>query len=214
MPRKELYFSVDIESDGPIPGSNSMLSLGAAAFVDGNEIPVATFYVTIDPLPGASQDPKTMEFWKKHPEAWKQARKNATIPEVAMKSFIDFVRQTSGPRHQPIFVAYPAGFDFTFVYWYLIQFARTSPFSFSALDMKSYAMALLKKPYRESTKKNFPERWFSKKWEHNHHALDDAIGQGIMFLRMKQEAEEGSPRKVRISPGGADIFKGNRVEFE
>ena len=28
----EIYVSIDIESDGPVPGLNSMLSLGAVAF--------------------------------------------------------------------------------------------------------------------------------------------------------------------------------------
>ena len=50
-----------------------------------------------------------------------------------------------------MFVAYPAGFDFLFVYWYLIHFVGRSPFSFSALDMKTYAAALLKLPYRNAT---------------------------------------------------------------
>ena len=31
---KEIYISCDIESDGPIPGPNSMLSFGSVAFVD------------------------------------------------------------------------------------------------------------------------------------------------------------------------------------
>ena len=34
-----LYFSTDVESDGPIPGPNSMLSYGVVAFTeDGNEL--------------------------------------------------------------------------------------------------------------------------------------------------------------------------------
>jgi len=36
------------------------------------------------------------------------------------------------------------------------RFAGESPFSFSALDMKTYAMALLKTEYRETVKKNMP----------------------------------------------------------
>ena len=55
-----------------------------------------------------------------------------------------------------MFVAYPAAFDFMFVYWYIIRFAGESPFSYSALDIKTYAMALLKKPYRKSVKKRMP----------------------------------------------------------
>ena len=82
-----------------------------------------------------------------------------------------------------VFVAYPAGFDFTFVYWYLIRFTGESPFSFAALDMKSYAMALLKKPYRQTTKRNMPRSWFDP-LPHTHRALDDAIEQGALFCNM------------------------------
>jgi hypothetical protein len=75
---------------------------------------------------------------------------------------------------------YPAGFDFLFVYWYLIRFAGESPFSFSALDIKTYAMALLKKDYRQSTKGGMPKSWFDSH-PHTHIALDDAIEQGALF---------------------------------
>ncbi len=57
--RKELYFSVDIESDGPIPIRNSMLSFGAAAFTEDGEL-VGKFTRNLELLPGATQDPKTM----------------------------------------------------------------------------------------------------------------------------------------------------------
>ena len=84
---------------------------------------------------------------------------------------------------QPVFVGYPASFDFMFVYWYLIRFAGESPFSHSALDIKTYAMALLKKGYRESAKHNMPRRWFEA-LPHTHRALDDAIEQGALFCNM------------------------------
>jgi len=73
-----------------------------------------------------------------------------------------------------------------FLYWYLIKFTGRSPFSFSALDIKSYAMAVLRLPYRKSTKRNMPKRWFSKT-EHAHIALDDAIEQGELFCAMLKE---------------------------
>jgi hypothetical protein len=45
-----------------------------------------------------------------------------------------------------------------FVYWYLIRFGSESPFSHSALDIKSFAMALLRTDFRQSTKRNMPKR--------------------------------------------------------
>ena len=49
--------------------------------------------------------------------------------------------------------------------------------------MKTLAMALLKKPYRKSTKKNMPKTWFDD-LPHTHNALDDAIEQGALFCNM------------------------------
>ena len=54
-------------------------------------------------------------------------------------------------------------------------------------DVKTFAMALLKKPYRQSTKRNMPRRWFDE-LPHTHVALDDAIGQGALFCNMLQES--------------------------
>ena len=80
----------------------------------------------------------------------------------------------------------PAGFDFTFVYWYLVRFTGDSPFSHSALDIKTYAMAMLKTGYRDTTKRAMPRRWFDN-GPHTHVALDDAIGQGALFCNMLAE---------------------------
>ncbi|MCI0348077.1 MAG: hypothetical protein L0Z53_01520 [Acidobacteriales bacterium] len=41
-------------------------------------------------------------------------------------------------------------------------------------------MALLRKGYRESVKRNMPKRWFDP-LPHTHRALDDAIEQGALF---------------------------------
>jgi hypothetical protein len=73
-----------------------------------------------------------------------------------MTSYRDWLKILPGV---PVFVAYPVGFDFTFVYWYLHRFAGESPFSHSALDIKTLAMALLGKGYRESGKRSWPRRW-------------------------------------------------------
>jgi len=70
-----------------------------------------------------------------------------------MKNYLDWVKALPGT---PVFVAYPAGFDFMFVYWYLVRFTGESPFSHSAVDVKTYAMALLNKPYRRSGKAAMP----------------------------------------------------------
>jgi hypothetical protein len=189
----EIYFSTDVETDGPIPGPNSMLSLGSAAFSSSGKL-LATFSVNLETLPGAEPDPSTQEWWEAHPEAYRASRERLETPQEAMLRFSTWVNNVSVTaagqgllrKTLPVFVGFPAGFDFLFVYWYLIKFTGQSPFSFSALDGKTYAMALLKKGYRQSTKRNYPKEWFSKKdkLKHTHIALEDAIEQGRIFCNM------------------------------
>jgi len=176
---QEIYISVDIETDGPIPGPHSMLSFGAAAFREDGHL-IGVHSQNLDTLPEASMHPETEEFWKKNQAAYDATRVGTVAPEKAM---LDFVRWVAVLPGTPVFVAYPAGFDFTFMYWYLIKFVGRSPFSFSALDIKSYAMAKLGTKFRHTTKRNMPKSWFPEK-PHTHIALDDAIEQGELFMNI------------------------------
>ena len=178
----EVYVSTDVEADGPIPGPYSMLSFASVAFdAKGNEL--GCFSRNLETLPGATGHPSTMAWWAGQPAAWEACRQATVSPESAMREYVAWVKRLPG---RPVFVAYPAGFDFLFMYWYLVAFAGESPFSHSALDIKSYAMALLRQPYRHSTKRNMPKRWFSG-GKHTHVALDDAREQGRLFINMLQE---------------------------
>lgn len=183
----EIYISTDVESDGPIPGPNSMLSLASAAFVDYKL--VDTFSVNLKQMLDAEMDPKTKaEFWDKNPEAWEACRTDMVDPERAMKGYVDWLKGLERKHNKKVvFVGYPAGYDFTFVYWYIMKFVGYSPFSFSCIDMKTLAMALMKKPFRQCTKRRMPKRWFDKSLKHTHVALDDAIEQGVMFCNMMKD---------------------------
>ena len=145
----EIYISTDVEADGPIPGPHSMLCFASAAYLADKTL-VSTFSANLDTLPGASGHPDTMNWWKKHPEAWKKCRENKRSPEVVMPEYVKWIESLPG---KPVFVGYPASYDFLFVYWYLIKFVGKSPFSHSTLDIKTYAMAVLRRGYRESIKK-------------------------------------------------------------
>ena len=179
--------STDVETDGPIPGPHSMLSFASAAFTADKEL-VGTFSANLQALPGAEGHPKTMEWWRSQPDAWAASRRDARPPEDVMPEYVRWLKLLPG---KPVFVGYPAAFDFLFVYWYLIRFAGESPFSHSALDIKTYAMALLKTGYRDSTKRRMPRRWFDDV-PHTHVALDDALGQGALFCNMLAESLSGA----------------------
>ncbi len=187
--RPEIYVSTDVEADGPIPGPHSMLSFASAAYRADKTL-VGTFTRNLDPLDGAAPDPKTAAWWKTQPVAWAACRTDTRAPRDAMADYLAWLKQLPGT---PVFVGYPAAYDFMFVYWYLMRFAGESPFSHSALDIKTYAMALLGTPYRESSKQHMPRRWFDDR-PHTHVALDDALGQGTLFCNMLNEAHPPTER--------------------
>ena len=140
-----------------------MLSFGSAAFREDKTL-VGTFSANLECLDGAKGDPKTMEWWESQPEAWRACRADCREPSDVMPEYVTWLKGLGG---KPVFVGFPASYDFLFVYWYLIRFAGESPFSHSALDLKTLAMVALGSNYRDAVKRNMPPRWFGEQ-PHNH----------------------------------------------
>lgn len=184
--RREIYVSVDIEADGPIPGPHSMLSLGSAAFLEDKTL-VATFSANLETLPGADSDPRTMHWWHHFPEAWKSSRSDPRPPADVMRDYVAWLRALPGT---PLFVGWPACWDFMWVYWYLVRFTGERPFGECAIDTRSYAMGMRKASFFKSGKAYLPKRWFEDR-PHTHVALDDAMEQGVMFCNMLRENLHG-----------------------
>jgi hypothetical protein len=185
---RETFISTDVEADGPIPGPHSMLSFASVAFdEDGREI--GAFSRNLELLEGARGHPETMAWWATQEAAWAACRQDPAPPAAALTEYVSWLESLPG---RPVFVAYPAGFDFTFVYWYLMRFVGRSPFSHSALDVKTFAMCLLRSRYRDATKRHMPRRWFPP-MKHTHVALDDAREQGMLFLAMWRESRLNRP---------------------
>ena len=142
MPRPDLYFSVDIEADGPIPGPYSMVSLGAcvAGTYDGATFTAHpperhTFYAELRPI---------SDQWV--PEALavsgfsRERRSTAWTPRPGWSDFVAWVEEMCAEhgRGHAVFAAYPLGFDWLFTYWYLMAYAGRSPFSHGRhIDMKT-----------------------------------------------------------------------------
>ena len=110
----EIYVSTDIEADGSIPEPHSLLSIASAAYTADKQL-VATFTANLETLPGAQGHPKTMSWWSEQPDAWAACRANPHPPAQVMQTYHSWLVALPG---KPIFVAYPAAFDFMFVYWY------------------------------------------------------------------------------------------------
>lgn len=186
--RPSLYISVDIEADGPIPGPYSMLSIGAAVAgrQDAGGYTAAdpearTFYRELRPISDAFV-----------PEALAVSgldRDRLAVeggePAAVMYEFAAWVREAGRKNGaQPVMCGYPASYDWTFLYWYLMRFTGASPFGHSGcMDMKTLYAAKARLPLRAVAKGMMPRELLSRR-RHTHHALDDAIEQAELFSNL------------------------------
>jgi len=185
MSKSEIYFSLDIEANGRIPGPNSMWSFATVVFDPNRPEPMIGEYAAVlEEIEGSKGDEETLAWWaKQSPETYQKARENARPASEVMTEFVGWVEETAKDANAtPVCVAYPATYDFMFLYWYMIRFAGRSPFGFQALDCKALAMAALGGGFKDASKRNFPKSWFAKAGKHTHVATDDAREQGHMFL--------------------------------
>jgi len=183
--KPEIYVSTDVETDGPIPGPYSLLSIGCAAYLPDKTL-LGTFSANLETLPGASGHPRTMAWWETQKEAWAAHRKHTQPPEQAMRALLAWLHGLPG---LPVFVGFPVTFDFMFVQWYLFNFTKSSPFRHSGIDLRTLAMALTNSNWQKTTKEFLPRRWFDP-LPHTHVALDDALEQGAMFCNMLAELRQ------------------------
>src|SRR3712207_2006270 len=105
----ELYVSVDIEAAGPIPGTYSMLALGACLV----EAPDQAFYAELRPI----SDRFIPEAMRVSAFSLDELRLTGREPAQAMRAFRHWIIQVAGAR-RPVFVGFNASFDWSFVNWY------------------------------------------------------------------------------------------------
>jgi DNA polymerase III epsilon subunit-like protein len=183
----DVYFSVDVEADGPIPLVHSLSALGAAVAgrFDGREFTradpaEATFYAELAPV-SEEFDARAAAVAGLDRE---RLAREGEAPDVAMARFVRWVRETAGEGHRPVFVAYPASFDWTWVSVYLARFGGENPFGFSGvLDMKTMYATKARVRIGKAVKREMPAALLSTR-EHTHNALDDAIEQADLFANL------------------------------
>jgi hypothetical protein len=168
-----------------------MLQFGAV-FYDPQGNQVDEFVANIAAIDNGVQDPGTMAWWAeqevKRPGIWESMMTDRVTPKLAMERFQTKVRKWAAEFNAaPLCVAYPAGYDFTWLYMYLLKFLGQSCVGFSCLDIKTLSMVLLKRNYHDSVKRRFPRSWFDPSLKHTHNALDDAKEQGFNFFAIKKE---------------------------
>lgn len=183
----DAYFSADVETDGPIPGPYSMLSF---SFVFAGRFDGRVFerprdyglylYKELKPISDQFQ-----------PEALRvngldRARLSVEgqTPERAMMEAHEWVKTVAGGA-QPVLVAYPLSFDWSWLYWYFVNFCKEgSPFGHSrCFDIKTAVAVKAGIPVSEAGRSRIDPALRSKHL-HTHHAVDDAIAQAEIFANV------------------------------
>lgn len=172
---EEIYFSVDIETAGPIPADFSMLSLGASVV---NQ-PEHFFYAELKPI-NDNFVPEALAVTKFDLSVLKN---EGEIAAAVMERFKNWVKTTTGATGKPVFVGFNAGFDWSFVNWYFHKFLGENPFGFAPLDIKSYYMGVAGCRWRETTSSRLPTE-LQPTTKATHNALEDARAQAEIFSKL------------------------------
>lgn len=183
----DIYFSADIETDGPIPGPFSMLSfaLVTAGTFDGVQFIRAksyerSFYSELRPI----SDEFEAEALQVNGLDRDRLVASGPDPKEVMTAALKWIeREAQGRR--PVLVAYPLSFDWTWLYWYFVKFAvGGSPFEHSrCYDLKTAFAVKANLPICRAGRSKVPNH-LRGTHPHTHHALDDAIEQAELFANI------------------------------
>ena len=186
----DVYFSADVETDGPIPGPSRFCRLlwcspGRSTASSSPPLQI------IDKLSTESFRPISVDF---QVEALRvngldrdRLRAEGERPENAMTEAAEWIRGIV-EHGKPILVAYPLSFDWSWLYWYFTKFStQGSPFNHSlCFDIKTAFAVKAGVPISEAGKSRLLPSLRPRN-RHPHHALDDAVEQQAeIFARVFQ----------------------------
>lgn len=183
----DVYFSADVETDGPIPGPFSMLSFGLvfAGEFDGTTFTRPsdyreTFYRELRPISENFQN----DALRVNGLDRERLTREGVPPATAMTEASHWVKSIAGSG-RPVLVAYPLSFDWSFLYWYFVQFSsKGSPFDYSrCFDIKTAFAVKAGIPIASAGRSRLMPS-LRPNGVHTHNALDDAIEQAQVFANL------------------------------
>lgn len=185
---KTVYFCVDLEASGPVPGLYNMVSVaGVEVRWNGTRhVRGDTFYFEIVPdFPGF--EPEAMKI---HGLTVEHLQAHGKPGKQVMQDMAAWVKAHLKPGERPLFVGHNAPFDWMFVAWYFAWAGMQNPFGYNALDTKALFMGKHRIFWKSSSKERLLECYPSltapeKHLEHN--ALADAVFQADILIALLDE---------------------------
>jgi len=182
------YFSIDVETAGPHPGSYALLSIGACAVSDLSR----TFYVELQP----DHLEMTDSAFRTHGLSLEELTETGRPPAEAMADFERWLLATAPPGTQPVMVALNAPFDWSFINEYFHRYLGRNPFGHSALDIKALFMGVQGMSWEQTGYRHI-SRHFGIERSLQHQALQDALDQAALFNEILKEIDHAG----QIEPG-------------
>jgi DNA polymerase III alpha subunit (gram-positive type) len=153
------YIMVDVETDGPIPGDYSLISIGAVIVEPSLS---KTFYAQLKPI-ADRWVPAALDvcgFTREQTLTFAE-------PQATMTEFGAWIATESAGR--AFFISDNNGFDWQFINWYFHHFCGDNPSNLGSL-------------YKGLMKDTFVNFKHLRQTAHTHNALDDAIGNAEALL--------------------------------
>lgn len=171
-------FVIDVESDGPVPGIYSMVSIGAVKLDNNLDV---TFYGETKPI---------SDIWV--PEALavskfsREQHLNFEDPLVVFSKFNDWILQNNVGK--PTFISDNLAYDWSFTNYYFHVYLKNNPFGWSGRRIGDFYAGLTKNWFGSSDWKKF------KITKHTHNPVDDAKGNAEALLKIFKDYNIRMPK--------------------
>ncbi len=189
MAREIIYFSIDVEASGPVPGLYNLISIGVVAVHperQGGDVrhrKGAEKYWELKPI-YHGWDP---EAEKVHRLSREHLEKNGLPPRQVMLELRDFTRDICRNGERPVFVGHNAPFDWMHVNYYFHALDVDNPYGYNAMDTKAYAGGKHQLLWTDTNKENLLEIYpnlVAPPEELVHNALVDARFQAELLISL------------------------------
>ena len=161
------YIVVDVESDGPLLGTNSMVCFGAVIVEPSLS---KTFYGQTKPISETfdSQALAVSGFSRKQHELFED-------PKEVMTRFADWINTHC--KGKPILISDNNGYDASWINWYFLKFYGRNPFGWSSRRIGDMFCGFYNDPFYKWKK--------HRKTSHTHHPVDDTKGNAEALLYLQ-----------------------------
>jgi hypothetical protein len=201
--RPLVYVVLEVKTDGGDVRRNAIRAIAATAVSESGHS-VSQFLVNVSAPEGTSADPRTLQRYRDHGDAWQAITANAQRPAVAMEALVRWVQGLPG---QPVAVGTPLIQLSLWLETYLRRhtkhvfyrgpFEGEILFAGGGIDLPSFLMGVAGLEYREAVEHMLPADWRGGRVE-THKARDDAdMHAALLVTALGMRAAQEPTRSAR-----------------